>query len=75
MTLTLSEGAVIWLSAWKSWRGRAYRSRYAGKVALLDNVGWVDTHERQMLASASLALDLAIPTEQSGRPVAHRQSQ
>ena len=40
--------------------------RYAGKAALLDNVGWVDTHERQMLAAASLALNLAIPTEQSG---------
>ena len=40
--------------------------RYAGNAAVLDNVGWVDTHERQMLAAASLALNLAIPTEQSG---------
>ena len=40
--------------------------RYAGKAAVLDNVGWVDAHERQMLAAASLALDLSIPTEQSG---------
>ena len=40
--------------------------RYAGKAAVLDNVGWVDAHERQMLAAASLALNLAIPTEQSG---------
>ena len=41
-------------------------SQYAGKAAVLDNVGWVDTYERQMLDAASLALDLAIPTEQSG---------
>ena len=40
--------------------------RYAGNAAILDNVGWVDAHERQMLATASLALDLSIPTEQSG---------
>ena len=40
--------------------------RQAGKTAVLDNVGWVDAHERQMLAAASLALDLSIPTEQSG---------
>ena len=40
--------------------------RRAGKAAVLDNVGWVDAHERQMLAAASLALDLSIPTEQSG---------
>ena len=40
--------------------------RYAGKAVVLDNVGWVDAHERQMLAAASLALHLAIPTEQSG---------
>ena len=40
-------------------------TRYAGE-AVLDNAGWVDAHERQMLAAASLALDLAIPTEQSG---------
>lgn len=40
--------------------------RYAGKAAVLDNIGWMDTHERQMLAAAKLALNLAIPTEQSG---------
>ncbi len=40
--------------------------RYAGKAAVLDNAGWVDAHERQMLAAASLALNLAIPTEASG---------
>ena len=38
----------------------------AGKAARLDNEGWVDAHERQMLAAASLALDFSIPTEQSG---------
>ena len=49
--------------------------RYAGNAAILDNVGWVDAHERQMLATASLALDLSIPTEQSGLallPIANR---
>ena len=40
--------------------------RYAGKTAVLDHAGWVDAHERQMLAAASLALNLAIPTEASG---------
>ena len=40
--------------------------RYTGKAAVLDNVGWVDAYERQMHAAASLALNLAIPTEQSG---------
>ncbi len=40
--------------------------RYAGEAAVLDNAGWVDAHERQMLAAARLALDLSIPTEQSG---------
>ena len=40
--------------------------RYAGKAAVLDNVGWMEAHERQMLAAASLALNLAMPTEQSG---------
>ena len=40
--------------------------RYTDKAAVLDNVGWVDVHERQMLTAASLALDLAIPTEQYG---------
>ena len=49
--------------------------RYGGKAAVLDNVGWVDAQERQMLAAASLALNLAIPTEQSGLaqlPIVHR---
>ena len=41
-------------------------SRNAGKDAVLDNVGWVDAHERQMLAAAKLALNFSIPTEQSG---------
>ena len=41
-------------------------SRRAGKAAALDNVGWVDAHERQMLAAASLALNLAIPAEGPG---------
>ena len=40
--------------------------RYAGNAVVLDNVGWLDAHERQILAAASLALNLAIPTEQSG---------
>ena len=40
--------------------------RYADKAAVLDNVGWVDAYERQMLAAASLALNLAVPSEQSG---------
>ena len=40
--------------------------RYAGEAAVLDNAGWVDAHERQMLAAARLALNLSIPTEQSG---------
>ena len=29
-------------------------------------MGWEDTHERQMLAAAKLALNLSIPTERSG---------
>ena len=41
-------------------------SRHAGKPAVLDNVGWVDPQERQMLAAARLALNLSIPTEQPG---------
>ena len=41
-------------------------SQHAGTAAELDNVGWVDAHERQMLAAARLALNLSIPTEQSG---------
>ena len=41
-------------------------SRHAGTAAAMDNVGWVDAHERQMLAAAGLALHLSIPTEQSG---------
>ena len=40
--------------------------RHTGKSAVMDNVGWVDSHERQMLVTASLALNLLIPTEQSG---------
>ena len=40
--------------------------RYADEAAVLDNAGWVDAHERQMLAAARLALNLSIPTEQSG---------
>ena len=40
--------------------------RYTGNAVLLDTVGWVDVHERRMLAAAGLALNLAIPTEQSG---------
>ncbi len=41
-------------------------SRHTSTAAVLDNVGWVDAHERQMLAAAKLALNLSIPTEQSG---------
>lgn len=41
-------------------------SRHAAKVQRLDRVGWVDHHDRQMLAAANLALNLSIPTEQSG---------
>ena len=41
-------------------------SRHAGTAAVLDNVGWVGAHERQTLAAARLALNLSIPTEQSG---------
>ena len=41
-------------------------SRHTGTASVLDNVGWVDAHERQMLAAARLALNLSIPTEQSG---------
>ncbi len=40
--------------------------RRAARTASLDNVGWVDSHERQMLAAATLALNLLIATEQSG---------
>ncbi len=40
--------------------------RYAGRAVTLDNTGWMDSYERQMFAAASLALDLSIPTEQSG---------
>ncbi|MXZ91693.1 MAG: 5-methylcytosine-specific restriction endonuclease system specificity protein McrC [Chloroflexi bacterium] len=32
----------------------------------MDYLGWTDTEERQMLAAAQLAIDLAIPTEESG---------
>lgn len=38
----------------------------AGVDAELGSVGWVDAHERQMLAAAKMALNLSIPTEQSG---------
>lgn len=41
-------------------------SWHAGKASVLDNAGWVDAHERRMLAAAGLALSLSIPTEQSG---------
>ena len=41
-------------------------SRHPGTAVVLDNVGWVDAHERQMLAAARLALNLSIPSEQSG---------
>lgn len=41
-------------------------ARHTVTGALLDNVGWVDANERQMLAAARLALNLSIPTEQSG---------
>ena len=47
----------------------------ARKIAPLANAGWVDSHERQMLAAAQLALNLHIPTEQAGRallPIADR---
>ena len=50
-------------------------SNQARKAAPLANAGWVDSHERQMLAAAQLALNLHIPTEQAGRsllPVADR---
>ena len=40
--------------------------QHAGTAAAMDNVGWVDTHERQMLAAARLALNLSIPSEQPG---------
>ena len=42
-------------------------SNQARKAASLANAGWVDSHERQMLAAAQLALNLYIPTEQAGR--------
>ena len=35
-------------------------------AAALNNVGWVDPHERVMLAAARLALNLSIPSEESG---------
>ena len=43
-----------------------FDSHYVGRAGELDNVGWIDAHERQMLAAARLALNLSIPTEQSG---------
>ena len=51
-------------------------SNQARKTAPLANAGWVDSHERQMLAAAQLALNLYIPTEQAGRaplPITDRQ--
>lgn len=51
-------------------------SSQARKTAPLANAGWVDSHERQMLAAARLALDLHIPTEDVGThplPVAYRE--
>ena len=51
-------------------------SRQASKSVILDNVGWMDARERQMLAAARLALNLSIPTEESGSsllPIANRQ--
>ena len=51
-------------------------SSQARKTAPLANAGWVDSHERQMLAAAKLALDLHIPTEESGislLPLVNRQ--
>ncbi len=41
-------------------------SRHAGAAAAVDNLGWVDAYERQMLAAARLAFNLSTPTEQSG---------
>ena len=41
-------------------------SRQSDTAAALGNVGWVDPHERVMLAAARLALNLSIPTEESG---------
>ncbi len=54
--------------------GYLYSNR-ARKTAPLANAAWVDSHERQMLAAAQLALNLHIPTEQAGRvllPLADR---
>lgn len=42
-------------------------SNQARKTAPLATAGWMDSHERQMLAAAQLALNLHIPTEQAGR--------
>lgn len=50
-------------------------SNQARKTVPLANAGWVDSHERQMLAAAQLALNLHIPTEQAGRallPIVNR---
>ena len=50
-------------------------SNQARKTAPFASAGWVDSHERQMLAAAQLALNLHIPTEQAGLsplPVADR---
>ena len=40
--------------------------RQSDTAVALDNVGWVDPHERVMLAAARLALNLSIPSEESG---------
>ena len=48
--------------------------RVSGQI-LRSGAGWTDAEERQMLAAARLAFDLAIPTEQSGNallPMADR---
>ncbi len=50
-------------------------SSQARNTTPFTNAGWVDSHERQMLAAAQLALNLHIPTEEAGRaslPVADR---
>ena len=51
--------------------------QHAGTAAALLNVGWVDAHERQMLAAAKLALNLSIPRQSNlgSRWQAHRQSE
>ena len=41
-------------------------ARRVSSQILSSSAGWTDAEERQMLAAARLAFDLAIPTEQSG---------